>query len=185
MFIMFFLINLSDFIYQAIGIVGLVVCVLSFQFKSNKTFLIMQAVSCLLFAVQFYLAGAWVAFILNSICVVRSILYIFIKGKRLNLFVTILLCVLYVTAMFISIFIFNEVIFIAILCTIGSLTGTITIATDNNKIIRYFQLGIISPCWLVNNIFYLSIGGIIAETFNMVSALIALIRWRLLEKKEK
>ena len=168
----------SDFIYQAIGIVALIICVLSFQIKSNKVFLLFQCVSCGLFAIQFGLGGAWAGLLLNCVCVGRCLALAFIKNKQARKIATIIICIMFAIAGSISFLVFNEKIFIAIITTTASIVGAISIATDNEKIIRYVQICFVSPCWLFNNIFFLSIGGIIAECLNVVSAAIALIRWR-------
>ena len=48
----------------------------------------------------------------------------------------------------------------------------------NGKHIRYFQILYMSPSWLIYNIFNFTIGGILCESFNMISSTIALIRYR-------
>jgi len=55
--------------------------------------------------------------------------------------------------------------------------GTFSMWYGSDNAIRWVQLGLISPLWLVNNIFIsLSIGGIICEVFCMVSASVYLVR---------
>ena len=48
----------------------------------------------------------------------------------------------------------------------------------NGKHIRYSQIFYMSPAWIVYNIFNFTLGGLICETINMISSLVALIRYK-------
>lgn len=48
----------------------------------------------------------------------------------------------------------------------------------NGKRIRYFQITLMSPAWVVHNIFNFSLGGILCEAFNMISTIISFVRYR-------
>ena len=61
---------------------------------------------------------------------------------------------------------------------------TIAFAGDNAKVIRLAGF-INSPCWLVYNIFNYAIGGILCETFALVSITSALIRIDILGNKRE
>jgi hypothetical protein len=47
----------------------------------------------------------------------------------------------------------------------------------DGRVIRRAQLFVISPLWIVNNIFYASIGGVVCELFNIVSVLVSFLRF--------
>ena len=55
--------------------------------------------------------------------------------------------------------------------------GTVAMWTHNGKTMRIAQLCLVSPMWIVNNIYYFSIGGILCEVFNMVSVIISFVRF--------
>lgn len=177
------LIDTKEFLYQAIGIVAAVICILSFQIKDNKKFCIAQGFSSILFAFQFFYGGAIAAGIMNSICVVRSFTYAYLKDKKLRISATVLFSILFLTAMFISIFVFKDKWYLALVTGTASVVSSAAICSDNNKIIRWAQLCYVSPCWLFNNIMVRSIGAIITEAFAIVSVIIALIRINLDAKK--
>ena len=40
------------------------------------------------------------------------------------------------------------------------------------------QIAMISPIWIVNNVYYGSIGGVVCELFNMLSVLVSFLRFR-------
>ena len=48
---------------------------------------------------------------------------------------------------------------------------------EDGKKIRYFQVSALSPAWLIHNIFNFTLGGILAEIFNMISAVVSIVRF--------
>ena len=176
--------SLFDFTYQAIGILGAIVCILSFQIKNNKGFCIAQCIGSTLFALQFYIGHFWAAAIMNTICIFRSITYAYVKKMNFRIYFTILFSILFIGATFLAIFAFKDIWFLAVLTGSASIVSSIGICTDNNKVIRWLQLFYVSPCWLTNNIYARSIGAIITEAFAIVSVIIALFRIYILDKKK-
>ena len=77
-----------------------------------------------------------------------------------------------------SVVVFQELWWIAILLLVAQAGGTLAMWTRNGKTIRIAQLSMISPIWIVNNVFYFSIGGILCEVFNMLSVVISMLRFR-------
>ena len=60
------------FIAQGIGVVAAALTILSFQFKKNKSLYLLQAVSGLLFSINFLMLGAYTAACLNFINLFRG-----------------------------------------------------------------------------------------------------------------
>lgn len=161
-----------QFIYQTIGILAVILSFFSFQTRKNKVFLILQSASCALFAIQFSLANAWVAVISNIVCVIRGFVYAANRNKLTNIIFTIVICLAFATISVLGITVFREMWYISILCCSASIASTIAISTNKNVLIHTVQLFYVSPCWLVNNIYYFSIGAIISEILNIISVLI-------------
>ena len=182
MFPLFF--STYDLIYQSIGIIAAIICILSFQIKDNKGFCIAQCVGSTLFAIQFYVGHAWAAAIMNTICIFRSITYAYVKKMNIRVYFTILFSILFTIAAILAVSVFKDFWLLALLTGSASIVSSIGICTNNNKIIRWFQLCYVSPCWLFNNIYVKSIGAIITEAFAIVSVIIALIRIYFLDKKK-
>ena len=178
------LISSFDIVYQSIGIVAAIVCILSFQIKDNKGFCIAQCIGSTLFAIQFYVGHAWAAAIMNTICIFRSITYAYVKKMNVRIYFTILFSVMFTAAAIVAVTVFKDFWLLALLTGSASIVSSIGICTDNNKVIRWLQLCYVSPCWLFNNIYVRSIGAIITETFAIVSVIIALIRFYFLDKKK-
>lgn len=177
-------ITFSTIIYQILGILAGTCNIVSFQFKKTKILLAFQLIAGALCVVHFFLVRAWAGMLLNVLVCARSIFYISKKNLKINIIVCSILCLLTVGVGLVSTLLLGEIFYIAIIVTVAQLVGTIALATQNSKVIRLFQLFIVSPCWMFNNIFYFSIGGIISEAFNMISALVSYIRF-FLAKKEK
>ena len=68
-------------------------------------------------------------------------------------------------------------IFIASLPYVTLVIMSVFMWRANGKHIRYFQVTLMSPAWIVHNIFNFSLGGILCESFNMISTIISFIRY--------
>lgn len=174
-----------DIIYQVLGIFAGTCNIVSFQFKKNKQLLTLQLIAGFLCVVHFFLIKAWAGMLLNVLVCARSIFYISKKSKICNLVFCSLVCLLTIGVGLVATLLLDEVFYIAIIVCAAQIVGTIALATQNSKVIRICQFFFVSPCWLFNNIFYFSIGGIISECFNMISALVSYIRFYLLKKEKK
>ena len=157
---------------QVLSIIAMIIMVVSFQMKSNKLLFVLQIISCMGFATSYLLLGYVDACVLNILALLRCVLFL-IKRLKGNLLVLVLLELSFIVCTF---FTYQSVFSIIIL--IAQMVGTFAMWTGNGKIIRYLNLFITSPGWLINNIYVFSIGGIICESFNIISILVALFRYR-------
>ena len=69
-------------------------------------------------------------------------------------------------------------IFISALPYVTLVIMSVLMWLGNGRHIRIFQFWLMSPSWIVHNIFNFSLGGIICECFNMISSVIALVRYK-------
>lgn len=156
-------------ICQTIGLIGSVLMILSFQCKKPKKLIIMQSFGGLMFAVNFFMLGAYTGSILNGVNVIRGVAFTKIKKKTLLTPVTIILIYIIATALtyngWLSLFVF-----------IAQSAGTITFYINTDKAIKLGNLFITSPLWLIYNIVNGSIGGILCESFVITSIIIYIIR---------
>lgn len=166
-------------ITQGLGIIAFVITALSFQCKKLNKVMMMQIISCSIWTIHFYLAGGYAAALINAIYVVRSIVYAFVKNKKAIWTSTVLLSLAAVAAAIVTVAVpfFNELWFIALITASASVVGNVFLAINNDRTFRYVQLFFISPCWMFNNIWYRSIGGILCEIFNVISVIVSLIRF--------
>ena len=174
--------NKTEIIAQALGIVGLVIIVWSFQCKRNRNFFIMQGTGSFMFFLNFLLIGAYGGAFFNLANLARGLLFADGKKKKWKLYA--------VEAAYTLCFAFSIIldhtpwgIFLVALPYSALIIMSVFMYKGNSKHILYFQIAYMSPTWIFHNIFNFSLGGIVCECFNMVSSLIYLIREKKAKKK--
>ncbi len=175
---------MKEIIAQTIGIIACTVAVLSFQCKKNKYLFLMQALSGLLFSMNYFLIGAIPGALFNLTSLVRGTL-LSKNGKKLwKVFV--------INALFTLCFAYSVSllagdwlqIFLSSLTFLGLIFMTVFMYKGNAKHIRYFQVAFASPSWLIYNVVNFTLGGILCEVFNMASVGIYFLRCRNDAKKQ-
>ena len=162
---------------QALGIIGMLIIIPSFQCKKNSTFFIMQGTGGFMFFMNFILIGAYGGAFFNLCNLIRGLLFAKDAKRPWKLAV--------VEACYLACFVFSifldhspeQIILVAIPCA-ALLANSVFMWLGNPKHIRYSQISFLSPAWIIHNIFNFSIGGLICETFNMISSFIYLMRTR-------
>ena len=114
---------------------------------------------------------------MNLIDVVRSI-FLLRKETSTKTFLWITLAMFTVAGLLTMDYSLSLLMVIDILIIISQLVDTAGMWTNNIKVIRRCQLFAISPVWLIHNIVVFSIGGILTDSFTIVSTLIAMYRYR-------
>ena len=162
---------------QWIGYAGMIFALLSYQFRKNRTYFLLQTACAVAFSVQFVLLSSWAAMLMNVVAVLRGL--ILSDRERFKSPVWhLLLQVLFAGSCVASCFFFGERWWIALLLAVALCGGTLVMWGRDGKKIRFAQFFMISPLWVVNNAYYGSIGGIVCELFNMGSVLVSFIRFR-------
>ncbi|MBQ3054063.1 MAG: YgjV family protein [Clostridia bacterium] len=171
---------MNPIIPQMLGIFGLFIIVISFQCKQNRNFFLMQGIGSLFFFLNFILIGAYGGAFFNLANLIRGLL--FSKDAK-KLWKLLVIEAIYIGCLVFSIFLDNSLK--QMILTLFPFSALIIMSVfmwkGNPKNIRYFQIAYMSPSWIVYNCFNLSVGGIICETFNMISSFVYLI----IEKKNK
>ena len=163
---------------QAFGILGLIFNVLSFQAKRNKMLFVTQAIGGISFAINFILIGDIASCLFNLMNLVRGVIFIRSKKRIWE--------IMLVEAFYVACFAFSVSriwgswfdISLSLLTFISLVTLSFVMWKGNPRYIRYTQLCMSSPAWIVNNIFHFTLGGLLCEIFSMCSVVISLIRFR-------
>ena len=173
----------AEIIGQALGIVGLVIIVLSYQIKSNRGFFLAQGTGSMFFFANFLLIGAYGGAFFNLVNLVRGLLLSKTPGRHWKL---ILIEIAYTGCFIFSIFLDPRpiAIFFAALPFTALIAMTVFMVRAKPVPIRVFQIAWMSPSWIFHNIFNLSIGGLICEALNMVSSAVFLLRTKREKQKE-
>ncbi len=170
--------NIIDIVAQGFGILGLFIIVYSFQCRKNSGFFLMQALGSFMFFINFLLIGAYAGALFNLTNLVRGLLFRKDSKKRWKLILTV---ALYTACFAFSIFLVRDNafgIFISALPYVTLVIMSVLMWLGNGRHIRIFQFWLMSPSWIVHNIYNFSLGGIICECFNMISSVIALMRYK-------
>lgn len=170
--------DIKNLIAQLSGLIGFVIVVASFQIKDNKKFLITQGFGCFMFVINFLLIGAWGGVLYNFSNFLRG--FLFAKNDR-KVIKLVAVELLFVTSFVISVLSLNGNIFDILISALPFLALSVMAVfmwLGNPVHIRVFQTLCLSPAWIVYNIFNFTLGGLLCESFNMVSCVIALIRFK-------
>ena len=162
---------------QLIGYVGTACALLSYQCKKNKTYFLLQMGCAIAFTLQFLLLNAWVGMLLNVFSILRGV--IFALGDKCKHPVhLILMQTTFLASCLAAPLFFGEKWWMAGIMLVAQSVGTFAMWTRNGKTIRLAQVAVISPLWIVHNVYYFSVGGIICECFNICSVIVSFIRFK-------
>ncbi len=163
-------------IAQIFGILGFIVIVASFQFKDNKRFFIFQGLGSLFFFLNFIMIGAIAGAFFNFTNFIRGILFMKDREKKWKLIcVNSLYTACFLFAMFGTKGDFFQIILSAI-PYVALMFMSICMYKGNATNIRISQIVYMSPAWIIHNIFNFTLGGILCESFNIISSIISLIK---------
>lgn len=162
----------------------------SFQFKSRKSVLTANLISVTLFSVNMLMLHAIMGVLLNVIAIVRAIVYLAVDKIKIP---PRLLQGIFISSYFLAYLLAFTVfgtepsvknLIVELLPVIGMTALTFGFAGKSAKEIRLYSF-INSPCWLVYNIFSLSIGGFLCEVFSIISNTYAFFRYDLKKTEVK
>ncbi|WP_312281483.1 YgjV family protein [Oscillibacter sp.] len=160
---------------QLIGFVGMAFCIGCFQIKSSRWMILCQMAGNLLFVVQFLMLGAYSGCATLAFGAASS-LFIGLEGHAwaewkgwqwVFALLTVAACLLTWSKPYDFFVLVGQVAFI------------LTTWTKNGRIIRLGKLTLVGPPWIVYNLLVRSYGGVISETFGIISTLISSCRFGL------
>ena len=153
---------------QILSIIAMTIALLSFQQKTQKRIVLFQFCSSFLFAVHFLLLGAITGALLNFMAAGRALIY----SKRDQKWAASPFWILLFSILPFGIYGASFAFF------------GISFRMKQAAQVRLFSL-ISSPLWLIYNIFNFSIGGILTESFSLISILIGILRLDLKKEQRK
>lgn len=169
--------NITEFLGQAVSILGMLFAMISFQCKKNRVFFTLQALSGASFAASFFILGNNVAACLNMFNILRGWAFGF-APQRSKKYFALLTAALYIGATVITYDPDSVALWLTLLILSAQLVGTTVMFIGDPKTIRIAQIAYMSPAWMVNNVIGFNLGGILCEAFNIISSIIAIIRFR-------
>ena len=168
-----------DIIAQCVGFLGAAFLMLSFQMKKANRFFLFQTTGSGLFLINYLMLGAWSGVLISVMSVARSAAAPYLKGKIRYVVIPFLL----ILPIIVGFFIYTGIE--TILMILAYCLFTLAMFTKNSRLIRLTQLIIASPLQLAHNIIVLSLGGILCESFNILSIVVSVFRfgWKDFENK--
>lgn len=161
-------------ISQIISAVATLLLLLSFQQKTHKRIVIMQAFSGLLFGIQYMMLGAYEGMVCNYIGAVRSVIYSF-RGKSKavdSIFCPVIFAVIFAVSGIIT----YKNIF-SLLPILAMAIASFVLWMPKTQQLRALTMPT-SAMWLVYNAVSHSYVAVLTEVLNLISIVIALIRFR-------
>ena len=166
-------------IAQAIGFLGTIIIVIGMQQKKYKHIVICKISNEFLASIHYLLLGGYTGMLANlASCFTNGCYYFRIKKGKSTLPFQIAFAI-----MFVAIGALSWHGPISIFVVLAKLLSSVALGIKNPRTIRILNL-ISNPCWLVYNIYMVSIAGIITDSLVTLSVLIAVIRLDILSKQD-
>lgn len=154
---------------QVFGIFAIVFGFISYQVKTQRRLLFMQGTVAFLFCIHYGLLGAYTGLAMNTVALIRNIVYDRLKDKGTKL----VPCIFIVILCGISVFTWDGWYSIFVILGIG--INTYCMSFKNPQNVRK-SIFVSSPLVLLYDVFTLSVGGIIYESVAIISAFVGVLR---------
>lgn len=166
-----------DVIIQLIGGLGIIASIISFQRKKHSSIILFRTLCELLFAVHYFLLGAYTGMIMNLVGCVRNTVFTRQVAKNKKTTIS--------TVAFSLLFLIFGVLFWqgkkSILIIVAKVLSTLAYGKKNTTMVRGIIL-ITTTSWFIYNYFVFSIPGMVCEAFTLASLIIGIIRLDLFPK---
>ena len=162
---------------QAVGLVGIMCSLISFQQKERKWVLVFQMTASAMFCLQLFMVGAITGGCIDSISFVRTA--VFSQNDKKWASSPVWLWVFIAAMIATGILTWQDGW--SILPIIGSVLSTIALWMKKPRNIRMISL-FVGPCWLVYNLIHGAYTGAVNEALAMTSIIIGMIRYDIIRK---
>ncbi len=172
-------ITLYEFVMQGVGILGILAAVLAFQCKNHKPLTILRTANEMLFAVQYFMLGAYTGMAMNLVGSLRNLVFVKMVENNKN---TKKACFAFST-LFLIFVAFTWEGSKSILIGIAKVVSTFAYGNKNTSFVRIFIL-MTSLSWFVYNFLVKSYAGCVCESFTIISIISGIIRIDILNKNK-
>lgn len=166
---------MSDWLIQAVGFVGMALCISAFQFKDTRQMLMVQMTGNFIYVIQFILLGAYSGCAILILQVLSSlVLCLENPDKRVWrgwkwVFAGGIVCA--------SVLTWQDIF--SIFPSVAAVAFVLTNWTKNGKTIRLWKLLCTGPGWLIYDVYACTWAGVLSELFGIGSTLISIYRYGL------
>ena len=188
---------LFDIFIQFLGFIGIFLAIISVQFNSHKSIVLCKTLAEVPYIIQYVFLGAWVGTIMGIIGIIRNLIFrkLIMLNKKTKPYIILFCFITFIAGLItialswketlvimsrytplISLQIFFAIAFSS-LSIFAKIISTIAYGIKEPKTIRKLNLPS-SASWLIYNVVFFSIAGIIHELMTITSIIIAIIRYR-------
>lgn len=170
--------NFYNFAVWAIGVLGIIANLISFQCKRHKPLMIFKTGNELLFSVQYFMLGAYTGLAMNLIGCLRNVIFTKLveNGKSTKLYQGIF------SAVFLAFMCATWSGFNSMIVGFAKVVSTIAYGNSKTSIVRIL-IFFTSVAWLVYNLSVGSYTGAICEALTLCSIIAGIIRIDILKQK--
>ncbi len=165
---------------QILGLLAIISYAISPHAKTKRRVLVFHLISSILYALQYFLLNAFSAVITNTVGAVKCyIFYLYEKKEKeipKSLFWIFMLIILAL-----GIFTYNNIY--SLIPILASVLSLYSVWQDNLKVLRIIII-ISSSSWIFYNLIVGAYIGVIGNIFQLVSAIIAIVRFDILKEKQ-
>lgn len=166
-----------EVIAQALGLLGVLFTILTYQMNTNKKVLFMLGISAVCFCLNYLLLGAYPGAVLNAIAILRNVIFANRDKKYLSGYhVPILLALLMALG--------GALTWqgpASLLVIVALILNTLALGMGKPMLLRWSIL-ITSPIVLCYNCIVFTIGGILNECLAIGSSIVGIMRYRSSER---
>ena len=166
--------SMNPILIQAIGFVGVLFFIISYQIKSNRMLFLLQLLGTAMFCCQFLLLGATsgaanlIGIMVRNALLIKYRDWAWVRSKW-----TEIIFLIFFTAAFIA----TWQGLISLLPYAAVVSTTIAYWIDNAQKIRLGNLACGSPCWLIYDVLIGSWAGVLNESITLGSIIVSIWRY--------
>lgn len=166
-----------NIIIQAIGVLGILASIVSFQCKSYKSIMFFRTLNEFIFAIQYFMLNAYTGMAVNLIGCLRNVVFTskIARGKKTTVS-SVIFCI-----MFTGFGIYFWQGAKSLLIIIAKILSTVAYKNKNTSVVRRTIL-ITSSSWLIYNVMVMSFAGALSEAFTLVSLVVGIVRFDIIPK---
>lgn len=168
------------YIAQGVGLLAVALFLLSYQQKKRQNIIIMNALSRVLYIVQYLMLGAFSGAVLDVLGTVSSVAAEKKNTPFIKRHVKLIVILLNASIILGGLLLYENIF--SLLPIFGVLFHTGAFWLDNEKTVRRLSL-LGSPFWLVYNVASGAYGSAIGDMLSILSIVIAIVRYDILKKK--
>ena len=164
---------LDQILGQGFGILAPILTVISYQLNTKKSILFAQTAASLFTAIGYFFLGAYSGCALNIICLIRNVVYLFLKENSKLRIPT-------VSVLSLSMIVFGILTWQgpqSLLIMIALAVNTVYLSFGKPQLLRKSIL-LTSSMMIVYNLIVFSVGGLLNESLAVASSAVGIIRFR-------